>query len=137
MGTPPEGSEPETPNTEDGSLGQEVSVRRIQVLNLVILAVCTLAALLVTKEFALGVLAGGILMAANFRVLAGVISGVFVKGGGSVAHVGIYWAKFAGVMVLVGVLVVALRVDAVGFLIGFSTILVAMFTEAVLRLAGK
>ncbi len=137
MGTPPERSEPEVLPEVEESPGQEVSVHRIQVLNLAILAALALASFLVSKEFALGVVAGGVLMAANFWVLAGVIRGVFVKGGGSLAHVGIYWVKFAGVMVLVGVLVVAFRVDAIGFLAGLSTILVAVTAEAVLRLAGK
>ena len=82
-------------------------------------------------------LAGGILMAANFRVLAGVMRAVFLKGSGSLTQVGIYWVKFAGVMALVGVLVLAFRIDPIGFLVGLTTILVAVTAEAVLRLVGK
>jgi hypothetical protein len=137
METPTEQSEPEIPSGEGEDLGSEVSVRRIQILNLFLLAAISAASLWISKEFALGVVAGGILMAANFRVLAGVMRAVFLKGAGSLVHVGIYWAKFAGVLLLVGVLVLAFRVDPVGFLLGLSTILVAVTAEAVLRLAGK
>ena len=137
MGTPPEPSDVEIPPEADDSPGGEVSIQRIQVINLGILAVASIASFWVSTAFVLGVVSGGVLMAANFRVLVGVIRAVFLKGSSSIAHVGIYWVKFVGVMVLVGVIVVTLRVDPIGFLVGLSTILVAVTTEAALRLAGK
>lgn len=137
MGTPPERTDPEAHPDESGSPTGEVSVQRIQAINLVILAAATLGALWVSKRFALGVLAGGALMAANFRVIASVVPRVLVKGSPSAAHAGIYWLKFTGMLTLVGVAVVFLRIDPVGLLVGLSTIFVAVTAEATLRLAGK
>ena len=137
MGAPPEQSEPENPSGEEEDLGGEVSVRRIQIIDLLLIAAACAASLLISRELALGVLAGGILLAANFRVLAGVIRAVLLKGSGSLTQVGIYWVKLAGVMLLVGVLLIAFRIDPIGFLVGLGTILVAVTAEAVLRLDRK
>lgn len=138
METPPDDSGgSEVSPEQDESPIAEVSTRRIEVLNLCILALACLGALWVSKAVALGVLAGGLLMAANFRVIVGVIRAVFLKGSTRMGNVAIYWLKFAGIMLLVGVLIVSFRVDAIGFLVGLSTILVAITAEAVLRLARR
>jgi hypothetical protein len=124
----------------DASPIAEVSTNRIEALNLGLVAVATLGGLGISREFAVGVLAGGVLMAANFRVIVGVLRSVFLKGSGgaaNVANVAIYWLKFLGVMFLVGFLVLKFRVDVIGFLVGLSTILVAITAEAVLRLARR
>jgi len=122
---------------EDGPTPAEVSTRRIEVLNLALVALASAASLVISKDFAAGVVAGGLLMAANFRVIVGVIRAVFLKGSTRLGNVVIYWLKFAGVMALVGVLILVFQVDAVGFLVGSSTLLVAITAEAVLRLARR
>jgi len=139
METPPDRTgEPEVAPDQEESPIAEVSTRRIEILNLCILAASCLGSLWLSKAFAVGVLAGGILMAANFRIIVGVIRAVFLKGSTRmIGNVAVYWLKFAGIMLLVGVLIVSYRVDAIGFLVGLSTILVAITAEAVLRLARR
>ncbi len=138
MATPPdEPSAPEGAPEQDESPIEEVSTNRIEVLNLCLVGAASLGSLWISREFAIGVLGGGILMAANFRVLVGVLRSVFLRGTARVANVAIYWAKFLAVMFLVGVLLVSFRVDVIGFVVGLSTILVAITAEAVLRLARR
>lgn len=138
MATPPdEPSAPEGAPEQDESPIAEVSTNRIEVLNLCLVGAASLGSLWISREFAIGVLGGGILMAANFRVLVGVLRSVFLRGTARVANVAIYWVKFLAVMFLVGVLLVSFRVDVIGFVVGLSTILVAITAEAVLRLARR
>ncbi|MEW6490637.1 MAG: hypothetical protein AB1578_22340 [Thermodesulfobacteriota bacterium] len=141
MATPPdEPTEPAVPEgapEPDASPIAEVSTNRIEVMNLCLVAVASLAGLGISREFALGVFAGGLLMAANFRVLGGVLRSVFLRGTARLGNVAAYWLKFLGVMFLVGLLIVKFQVDVVGFLVGLSAILVAITAEAVLRLARR
>jgi hypothetical protein len=133
----PERSGSEMLTEEAETASADVSVERIQVLNLAILVAAVVASLWISLSFALGVAAGGVVMAANFRVIVGLMRRVFLRGARRFTYVGVYWAKFLGIMVLVGGCVVWLQVDVFGFLIGLSTILVAVTVEAGLRLAGK
>lgn len=137
MGTTPDPTGPEVAAEEEESSYGEVSLTRIQVLNLCFTAAAAVLSMLLSVRFALGVVIGGLLMAANFRVIVGVVRSVFLYGSANVLSVGIYWAKFALLMLAVGILVLVFRVDAIGFLVGLSIILVAITTEAVLRLVGK
>lgn len=125
---------PESASEEGESALGEVSVRRIQGINLCVVAFAAVASLLISTAFALGVLVGGILMAANFSVIVTVIRSVFLKGEASILNVGMYWFKFVAVMLLTGVLILIFRVDVIGLLVGLSTILVAIVAEALLRL---
>ncbi|GAB6061766.1 MAG: hypothetical protein D6708_15605 [Candidatus Dadabacteria bacterium] len=135
MRTPPE--TPESPLGEpEEDAGEPVSIRRIQVFNLVLTAAGTLAGLAVSRRFGLGILLGGLVMAANFKVMAAVLQSVFGKGSTNPVNIGLYWAKFAGLMLLVGVLVVKFRVDPIGLLCGLGAIFVAITAEAVFRLIG-
>ncbi|MDW7709854.1 MAG: hypothetical protein SCH98_05225 [Deferrisomatales bacterium] len=115
----------------------EVSTNRIEVLNLALVAAVSVAGLGVSREFATGALAGGVLMAVNFRVIVGVLRKVFLGGRARVGSAAVYWLKFLGLLLLVGVLVLKFRVDVIGFLVGLSTLLVAITAEAVLRLARR
>lgn len=138
MGTPGDDAVgPEGLPGEGGSTPAEVSTRRIEAMNLALLGLASAASLAVSTGFALGVAAGGLLMAANFRIIVGVIRAVFLRGSARLGNVVIYWLKFAGVMALVGVLILVFRVDPIGFLLGSSTLLVAITAEAVLRLARR
>ncbi len=136
METPPEKPGPDVGETEEDS-GGEVSLQRIQVINLILTVVGAGASLLISYRFALGVLTGGLVMAANFRIMVGVIRAVFLKGSTSPVNVGIYWAKFTILMFVIGFLVLKVRVDAIGLLCGLSAILVAITLEAVLKLSGR
>jgi len=137
MDAPPDRPAPADAAGSDEPSGAEVSTRRIEVVHVCLVAAASLAALLVSRAFALGVFAGGLLMIANFRVIVGVIRSVFLKETNRVGNVIFYWLKFVGVLGLVGVIVVKFRVDALGFLVGLSLILVAITAEAVVRLIGK
>lgn len=120
---------------EAGATFGEVSVRRIQVINLCLLAAAALVSLWFSRAFALGVVAGGALMAGNFNIIVSVMRAVFLKGQAGIGRVGLYWVKFAALMLLIGVLVLVFRVDGIGLLVGLSTILVAIVAETLLRLA--
>ena len=137
METPPDGESTGTSPEGEEAAGAEVSVKRIQIINLCILAVTCVATLRISQAFALGVLAGGVLMAVNFSIIVTVIRSVFTKSQTSVLNVGGYWIKFVGILLLVGTLMLVFHVDVIGLLVGLSTILVAITAEAVLRLAGK
>jgi hypothetical protein len=126
---------PDPASEEGGAALGEVSIRRIQIINLCLLCVTALASLRISQAFALGVVAGGVLMAGNFGIIVSVIRAVFLKGQASALKVGLYWFKFAAVMLIAGVLILVFRVDVIGLLVGLSTILVAIVAEALLRLA--
>ena len=132
------GSEPPArEDSPDSSPGAEISVQRIQLLNLGVLALSFGAGFLVSVRFALGVLAGGVLMAANFKVIAGVVRSVFLDQTYAALNACFYWVKFLALMGLVGALVLWFRIDIFGCLLGLSTIVVAITLEAVLRLCGR
>ena len=134
----PAGPEPPAGgDAPDSSPGAEISIGRIQILNLGILALSFGAGFLVSVQFALGVLAGGLLMAANFRVIARVIRSVLVDQTSAVLNAGFYWVKFLALIGLIGALVLWFRIDVFGCLLGLSTIFLAITLEAVLRLFGK
>ena len=137
MDAPPDRPAPAEAAGPDEPSGAEVSTRRIEVGHVCLVAVASLAGLLLSRAFALGGFAGGLLMIANFRVIGGVIRSVFLKETNRIGNVIFYWLKFVGVLGLVGVIVVKFRVDALGFLVGLSLILVAITAEAVVRLIGK
>ncbi len=137
MVTAPDVEGPDAPYPQDESPWAEVSVRRIEALNIGLLAAIALGGLWVSQAFALGVVAGGLLMIANFRIIVGVIRSVFLKGSHSALNVGLYWFKFMAFMALVGMLVAVFQVDAIGVLTGLSVIVLAILVEGVLRLVGK
>ena len=126
----PEGTEVEEP----GPVGGEVSLTRLQVLHLVFVAIAAGTALYFGREMAYGVLLGGALMAANLRIIVGVMRSVFGKGSGSALNVGLYWAKFAILMLVVGILIAILGIDPVGLLVGLSIFVIAIIVEATARL---
>ncbi len=137
MDNPSDRELPATPDpaSEDGGTTfGEVSIRRIQIINVCLLAATALGSLWFSKAFALGVVAGGVLMAGNFNVIVSVIRSVFLKGDAGALKVGLYWFKFIAVMTLTGVLVLVFKIDVFGLLTGLTTILVAIVVEAVLRM---
>lgn len=135
MSTIPDPGDPQQVDAEEEETpGGEVSLGRIQVLNLVFVVLGAGLALLHTRALAYGVLLGGALMAVNLRIIVGVMQSVFGKGSGSIVNVGLYWAKFAVLMLVVGVLIAVLEIDPVGLLIGLSVFLIAIAVEGTLRL---
>jgi hypothetical protein len=115
-----------------------VSLRRIEVLHLVLVAAASLLALGASRPFLWGVVAGGAVNAANFRIVAGVVRAMFLGGrraGGLKA--GLYWFKFTALLAVVGALILWVKVDGVGFVVGLTTLLVAIAVEASLRLTVK
>ena len=135
MATAPDPDAPEHTDTgESPASDGEVSLTRIQVLNLVLVAITAGGAWIFSRELAYGVLLGGALMAANLRIIVGVMRSVFGGGSGSIVNVGLYWVKFAAMMLLIGVLIAVFEIDPVGLLIGLSVFLLAITAEAVARL---
>lgn len=130
MTTPPEAEGSQAVETD----ANQVSLKRIQVLNLVFVVAGAGVALYFSREMAYGVLLGGALMALNLRIIVGVMRSVFGKGSGSVVNVGLYWAKFAVLMLAVGVLIAVFEIDPIGLLIGLSVFVLAISLEATSRL---
>lgn len=137
MEQPPEQAPLAGEQEDPGHPGKEVNLTRIEVMNLGLIVLAALAGWGLSQAFALGVLAGGALMGLNFRIIVAVMRAVFIRGSTSLVNVGGYWLKFVGVLAVVGVCILVFEIDPIGFLVGLSTILVAITAEAVLRLAGR
>ena len=117
---------------------EEASLRRIEVLNLALVVAASLLALGASRPFFWGVVAGGAVNAANFRIVAGVVRAMFLGGkraGGLQA--GLYWFKFTALLAVVGALILWVKVDGVGLVVGLTMLLVAIAVEASLRLTVK
>jgi len=123
---------------EDGDGGtKEISIRRIELFNLLIIAAAAIAAWFYEgKRLSLAIIFGGLLAAASFRVVAMVVTtlleGGSSKGKGFAAFV--YWLKFMLTFALVGVAVLYLKVNVGGLLIGLSLIVFAIIIETLFKL---
>lgn len=133
--TPPDA--PRAGEDPGGEEGDDFSVGRIEVINLVLVALASVASLRGSWPFFWGVLTGGLLMAANFRIIAGVMRAVFVGRGLTGLKVALYWFKFAALLGIVGALILWVKVDGIGFVVGLSTLLLAVVVEVALRVAAK
>lgn len=130
--TPPE----ENPGGEGSDFGGEISIRRVELFNLLFTAVmAALVYFLWEKSVAMAVGMGGIIMALSFRIMASVLKAVFGKGKVSFFALALFWLKFGLLMTGVGALVLVFDVDAMGLLIGLSLIVPAIVLETVLKLA--
>lgn len=126
---------PDSPEAPEGG-GGEISTRRIELVNVaLVLAAAALAYFLWTPQVAVGMILGGALSAASFRVIAVVMKAIFAKGSTSFWPVATFWIKYSAMMAAVGALVLIYRVDVIGLLIGLSLLLPAIVVEAVLRMA--
>jgi hypothetical protein len=129
--------EPRGESPGEGADG-EVSLRRIEVLNLALIAAAALLSLGASRRFFWGVVAGGALNAANFRIITGVVRSMFLgRKGASALNAGLHWFSFAAVLGVVGALILWVRVDGVGFVVGLTTLLAAVALEGGLRLVAK
>jgi hypothetical protein len=117
---------------------EEASLRRIEVLNLALVVAASLVALGVSGPFFWGVVAGGALNAANFRIVASVVRSMFLgRRSVTAVNAGLYWFKFTALLAVVGALILWVKVDGVGFVVGLTTLLIAIAVEASLRLMVK
>lgn len=123
----------------EGKAGGDVSIRRIEIINVVLILAAVLAAFeFWTRDGAIGIFLGGTLSAASFRIIAAVIRAVLGKGVTGFWPVFTYWLKYLLMMGMVGILVLIYRIDAMGLLIGLSVIVPSIFAEAAIKLAfGK
>lgn len=122
---------------DEGRNVVDASIQRILYLSLGLLAVAAAISLRFGWPFLWGVLAGGLLMVANLRIITGVIRAVFAEEGRKGWRMGLYWLKFAALLGLVTALILWVKVDGVGFVVGMSTFLAAVFVESGLRLLSR
>ena len=60
-----------------------------------------------------------------------------LRKGASALNAGLHWFSFAAVLGVVGALILWVRVDGVGFVVGLTTLLAAVALEGTLRLVAK
>lgn len=89
-----------------------------------------LTALLVSGRFGLSVLAGGMLATANFCWLRGGLAAILGMTGGNPARIAVlrYLLRLAVVGFLLYVLLVVLRADVMGLLLGLSILVATLIT---------
>jgi len=117
--------------------GREISIGRIELFNLLLIALAALFARLYKgAELSLAIIFGGLLAASSFRILKVVavrlLEGDGSKGRGFAAL--IYWLKFMLIFALVGIGILFFKVNVGGLLIGLSLIVFAIIIETLLQL---
>src|SRR3954463_16475446 len=103
--------------------------RLLRLANLYQVASAGLLALvmvLVARERALPVLAGGLLMAANFYALRVLVARTLKPGGMRALYAVGLMIKFFGVMGLMAALLLGLKLDPIGFMIGLCSLIVGV-----------
>lgn len=111
------------------------TIKRIQIINFIILAVLALGCVLTqSRNFTLSLLAGGIVTIANFYFIRQIISKLLapeVKKKKVLSLVLLYFVKFTVLAALVFMLIKYLKIDKLGFIFGFSILLIALFIEGI------
>lgn len=115
----------------------------VTVLNagsLILLALMAVAGLLlVSRNFALGVLTGGVLAIANFNWLHSIIKRALLLSANkadSFARIR-YVLRLAIVALIIGILIVRYNIDLIGLLVGLSVLVINIFALTIYRLISK
>jgi len=123
---------------ESESGNAEISTNRIEVVNLILVAVTVGAFwLFSTPDRALGALAGGALAGGSFRVIAFSVKRLLETDRRRKWPGLLLWIKFSLIFVVVGVLILKVNIDVLGLLVGISLILPSIVFEAVCKLAAR
>ena len=113
------------------------TLRRIERLNYLFGIALTLGAVALTgRAFVGGVMVGVAITCLNFAVMRAMGSGLtrHVAGGGSPGKAILLLPKTIALMAVVGLALAFLPIDPLGFVMGFSIILLSITTEAVLAI---
>jgi hypothetical protein len=92
--------------------------------------------LLVSRNFALGVLAGGVLAIANFHWLHSIIKRALLLSSNkaeSFARIR-YVLRLAIVAFIIGILIIRCNIDLIGLLVGLSVLVINIFALTIYRL---
>lgn len=118
-----------------------LSPRTLKLTNWVILAaLALLSRLLVGADFAVGVLAGGLLSVLNFHALHRALQGLAARARAGPPEEGgrakLYFAgrqalRYVGVLALLFYLVGSGRVHVIGFILGLSTVVLTLMLAAI------
>jgi hypothetical protein len=115
----------------------------VTVLNagsLILLALMAVAGLLlVSRNFALGVLAGGVLAIANFHWLHSIIKRALLLSANkadSFARIR-YVLRLAIVAFIIWILILRCNIDLIGLLVGLSVLVINIFALTIYRLISK
>jgi hypothetical protein len=95
--------------------------------------------LLVSRNFALGVLTGGVLAIANFNWLHSIIKRALLLSANkadSFARIR-YVLRLAIVALIIGILIVRCNIDLIGLLLGLSVLVINIFALTIYRLISK
>ena len=112
-------------------MDREELAKRIKSRNWVILLTLGLASFfLMGDAFTLGILLGGLLIIANFNLLAHTIRSAFtpngMPAGNKPAIVGKYYLRLLALGLIIYVLIHYGRIDPVGLVIGLSTVVISI-----------
>ncbi len=113
------------------------TLRRIERLNYLFgIALVVAAAALGSRAFVGGCMVGVAITCLNFAVMRAIGLGLtrHVAAGGSPAKAILLLPKTVGLMAVVGLALFFLPIDPLGFVLGFSIILLSITTEAMLTL---
>jgi hypothetical protein len=137
MNSPGESTPPtQEVQTEPPNSAREASVTAMEWINLLLVAICTSLAFFWGADKALAVFTGGALMAVVFRITVAAMRAIFIKSRNRGWPLVAFWLQYTLMIVIVGVLILEFKIDPAGFLIGLSTIVVAIVAEAVRKLAA-
>jgi hypothetical protein len=114
----------------------ETLAGRVRAQNWIILSILGFASFfLMSDAFTLGILLGGLLIIANFTVLAHTVRGAFTPEGnvksGKMAMIGKYYLRLFAVGVIIYVLINYGRVDPVGLAVGLSIVVISIVTTGI------
>jgi hypothetical protein len=112
-------------------MDREELARRIRSGNWVILTTLGLASFfLMDDAFTLGVLLGGLVIIANFNLLARTVRGAFTPNGMAAIHkpaiVGKYYLRLLALGLVIYILIHYGRIHPVGLVIGLSTVVISI-----------
>lgn len=95
--------------------------------------------LLISRQFAIGVLAGGLLAIANFNWLCGVIKRAVLLSPETAKKFALirYTLRISILALVIWALIVKINVDPLGLLVGLSVLIVNIFALTVYRLNRK
>lgn len=115
-----------------GSPQTGLSLGVIEATNAILILLAALSCWLVWgQDRGVGVLIGGALSAGSFRVVVVVMKRILVPKRSGWWPVGVFWLKYMAMIAAVAWLMLKVKLDVIGFLVGVTLIVPSILMEAV------